>query len=154
MMSGFRNQRWDPWLIISQIIAVQTLYYLGLGFLIFFITFAINQVPTLDYIFSYDTLQLSSWNGRFFCTIFLVNALTGALAIFYFVGRYKQCLDFSITIHFYHFIACCIYNYHYPNIFSWYVIQFLSIIIMTILSERFSKKYELQNIPLTSRADL
>ncbi|CAF2399518.1 unnamed protein product [Rotaria sp. Silwood2] len=154
-MSGFRNQRWDPWLIISQIIAVQTFYYFGLGCLIFFITFAFNRVPTLDYIFSYDTLQLSSWNGRFFSTVFLLNALTGAFAIFYFVGRYKQCLDFSITIHFYHFIACCIYNYQYPNIISWYVIQFLSIIIMTILSERFSKKYELQNIPLTSsRADL
>ena len=77
-----------------------------------------------------------------------------ALAIVYVVGRYKQCLDFSLTIHFYHLLACWIYNYHYPNVFSWYVIQFLSIVIMTILSEHFSKKNELRSIPLTSRVDL
>jgi hypothetical protein len=53
-MSGFRSQKWDPWLIISQIIAIQTLYYLGLGFGVFFITFALNRVPTLDYLFSYN----------------------------------------------------------------------------------------------------
>ncbi|CAF1554106.1 unnamed protein product [Rotaria magnacalcarata] len=153
-MTGFRNQKWDPWLIVSQIIAIQAIYYFGFGFWILLITFTLNGVPSLDYFFSYDTLQLSSWNGRIFSTVFLLNTFTGALAIFYLVGRYKQCLDFSMTIHFYHFIACCIYNYQYPNIFSWYVVQFLSIVIMTILSERFSKKYELQNIPLTSRADL
>jgi hypothetical protein len=77
-----------------------------------------------------------------------------ALAIVYVVGRYKQCLDFSLTVHFYHFLVCWIYNYHYPNILSWYVIQFLSIAVMTILSEYFSKKNELRNIPLTSRVDL
>jgi hypothetical protein len=53
-MTGFRSQKWDPWLIISQIIAVQTVYYFGLGIYIFFITLVLNQVPTLDYIFSYD----------------------------------------------------------------------------------------------------
>jgi len=79
---------------------------------------------------------------------------SSGLAIVYIVGRYKQCLDFSITIHLYHFLACWIYNYQHPNIFSWYVIQFLSIVIMTILSEHFSKKYELRNIPLASRVDL
>ncbi len=53
-MTGFRSQKWDPWLIISQIIAVQTLYYLGLGLGVFFITLPLNGVPTLDYLFSYD----------------------------------------------------------------------------------------------------
>jgi hypothetical protein len=53
-MSGFRSQKWDPFLIISQIIAVQTLYYFGLGFWIFCLTFAVNRVPTLDYLFSYQ----------------------------------------------------------------------------------------------------
>jgi hypothetical protein len=77
-----------------------------------------------------------------------------ALGIVYIVGRYKQCLDFSITIHFYHFLACWIYNYQYPNILGWYVIQFLSIVIMTIFSEHFTKKNELRSIPLSSRVDL
>jgi hypothetical protein len=53
-MNGFRYQKWDPLLIISQIIAVQTLYYLGIGFWILLITFAVDRAPSLDYIFSYD----------------------------------------------------------------------------------------------------
>ncbi len=54
IMSGFRYQKWDPLLIISQIISIQTLYYLGLGFWVLIITFAVDRVPSLDYIFSYE----------------------------------------------------------------------------------------------------
>jgi hypothetical protein len=53
-MNGFRYQKWDPVLIISQIIAVQSLYYLGIGFWILLATFAIDRAPSLDYIFSYE----------------------------------------------------------------------------------------------------
>jgi protein SYS1 len=77
-----------------------------------------------------------------------------ALIIYYLVGRYKQCLDFSITIHFYHFLACWIYNSHSPQSFSWYVTHFLCIVAMTILSEHLSKKAELRTIPLATRVDL
>ncbi|CAF0735603.1 unnamed protein product [Adineta steineri] len=153
-MSGFRSQKWDPWLIISQIIAVQALYYFGLGLWLFLIGSTFQQKPTLDYLFSYKILQLSSWNERLLTSVFLLNALTSGFGIVSIVGRYKQCLDFSLTIHFYHFIICWMYNNQHPNIFSWYVIQFLSIVIMTIFSEHFSKKNELRNIPLSSRADL
>lgn len=84
----------------------------------------------------------------------LSSIACSALAIVYLVGRYKQCLDFSFTVHLYHFFACWIYNSQVANVFNWYMIQFLSIVIMTILSEHLSKKIELQNIPLTTRVDL
>ena len=58
-MSGFRSQKWDPWLIISQIIAVQTLYYFGLGCWVFLLTLFGNQVPTLDYLFSYEVTKFA-----------------------------------------------------------------------------------------------
>jgi len=154
MMNGFRSQKWDPWLIISQIIAVQSLYYLGLGFWTLFITFAIDRAPSLDYLFSYEVLHVSHWKDRLFTIVFFLNAITSALAIVYIVGRYKQCLDFSVTIHLYHFLACWMYNSQCPRVFSWYMTQVLCIIIMTILSEHLSKKYELRNIPLASRVDL
>jgi hypothetical protein len=53
-MNGFRSQKWDPWLIVSQIIAIQTLYYLGLGFWVLLITFAVDRAASLDYFFSYE----------------------------------------------------------------------------------------------------
>ncbi|CAF0997476.1 unnamed protein product [Rotaria magnacalcarata] len=153
-MNGFRYQKWDPLLIVSQIVAVQTLYYLGLGFWVLLITITIDRAPSLDYLFSYEIFNITNWSSRLFTGVFLLNALTSALAILYIVGRYKQCLDFSITIHFYHFIACWIYNSQCPRMFSWYLTQFFSIVIMTILSEHLSKKYELRTIPIASRVDL
>ncbi|CAF1674396.1 unnamed protein product [Adineta ricciae] len=153
-MSGFRYQKWDPLLIISQIISIQTLYYLGLGFWVLLITVVVDRSPSLDYMFSYEIFKTSNWNNRLFSSVFFLNALTSGLAIVYIVGRYKQCLDFSVTIHVYHFLACWVYNSQSPHHFSWYVTQFFCIVIMTILSEHLSKKYELRNIPLASRVDL
>ena len=53
-MSGFRSPKWDPWLIISQMFAVQALYYLGLGFWVVLITTVLGVTPKLDYLFSYE----------------------------------------------------------------------------------------------------
>ena len=53
-MSGFRSHKWDPFLIISQIIAIQTVYYVGLGMWTFYITLFLKRTPSLDYLFSYD----------------------------------------------------------------------------------------------------
>lgn len=53
-MSGFRSYKWDPILIISQIIAVQTVYYFGLGMWTLYITIFLKRTPSLDYLFSYD----------------------------------------------------------------------------------------------------
>jgi hypothetical protein len=64
-MNGFRYQKWDPTLIISQIIAVQTLYYLGIGFWVLLATFAIDRAPSLDYIFSYEVRTKSSFRDIF-----------------------------------------------------------------------------------------
>jgi len=75
-MNGFRYQKWDPLLIISQIIAVQTLYYLGLGFWILLGTFTIDRGPSLDYIFSYDVYNASTWKERSFNVVFFLNAIT------------------------------------------------------------------------------
>jgi hypothetical protein len=90
-MSGFRNQKWDPRLIISQIIAVQTLYYFGLGFWVFFITFAINQVPTLDYIFSYD-VRLNKKFSLFLFRFIDITIIKLEWTIIYW-GIFTQCFN-------------------------------------------------------------
>ena len=53
-MSGFRSPKWDPWLIVSQMLAVQALYYLGLGFWVVLMTTVLGVTPKLDYLFSYE----------------------------------------------------------------------------------------------------
>jgi hypothetical protein len=53
-MNGFRSYKWDPWLIICQIVAIQSLYYVGLGFWIVLITVVLGKTPSLSYVFSYE----------------------------------------------------------------------------------------------------
>ena len=190
-MSSFRSFKWDPFLIISQIVALQTLFYLTLGFWFVIISYSVGQGVSLDLLFSYNVsrtfffvetflfllLRISLCRiGPFGCFPVSFFSMRSAgkkkilekkisskttnfrffsgFAVVSLVGRYKQCLDFSLTIHFYHFLACWIYNHQIPNVFSWYLTQLISIIIMTIFSEHFSKKVELRTIPVGPRADL
>lgn len=53
MKSGFRNTQWDPLLLIAQIIAVQSILYVSLGFLMAFMDSFVGANHTLDHLFQY-----------------------------------------------------------------------------------------------------
>lgn len=50
----FRNTAWDPTLIISQIIALQSVYYLTLGVWLVALDFIVGTSRSLDHIFKYQ----------------------------------------------------------------------------------------------------
>lgn len=50
---SFRNTQWDPILLISQIVAMQTLLYTSLGMIMFFMDLIAGANHTLDHIFEY-----------------------------------------------------------------------------------------------------
>lgn len=52
-MGGFRNTKWDPILLISQILALQSLLYASLGGLMFFMDILAGLNHTLDHLFQY-----------------------------------------------------------------------------------------------------
>ena len=52
MAAGFRSYVWDPCLIISQIVAVQCVYYLFLAFWVVFVDFSTGNSRSLDQFFS------------------------------------------------------------------------------------------------------
>lgn len=53
MKSGFRNTQWDPLLLIAQIIAVQSILYVSLGFIMAFMDIFVGANHTLDHLFQY-----------------------------------------------------------------------------------------------------
>lgn len=53
MKGGFRNTQWDPMLLIAQIIAIQSVLYFTLGFLIGFMDIFVDANHTLDHLFQY-----------------------------------------------------------------------------------------------------
>lgn len=58
MKTGFRNTQWDPLLLIAQIIAVQSILYVCLGFLMAIMDILVGANHTLDHLFQYHVSVL------------------------------------------------------------------------------------------------
>lgn len=53
MKAGFRNTQWDPFLLCTQIIAMQAILYVNLGAIMAFMDIFVDANHTLDHIFQY-----------------------------------------------------------------------------------------------------
>uniref|UniRef100_A0A3B3T9B9 SYS1 golgi trafficking protein n=1 Tax=Paramormyrops kingsleyae TaxID=1676925 RepID=A0A3B3T9B9_9TELE len=107
---------------------------------------------SLDQIFSYEVLGLSSLQGRLSMMAFILNSLTCAIGLWFFIRRGKQCLDFTVTVHFFHMIGCWIYNSHLPAALSWWLVNMACIALMAVIGEYLCMRTELRAIPVNSGA--
>uniref|UniRef100_A0A0V0GAI9 Protein SYS1 homolog n=2 Tax=Triatominae TaxID=70999 RepID=A0A0V0GAI9_TRIDM len=146
----FRNTVWDPILIISQIIAVQSIFYLTLGVWLITLDFIVGASRSLDHIFKYQEIHGRDGIGKLIIISYLLNSLTGAVSLWCLVQRTKLCLDFSATAHFFHLVLCWIYNGYFPTTISWWLLNIISAGIMCICGELLCMRTELKAIPLTS----
>ncbi|XP_049834700.1 protein SYS1 homolog isoform X2 [Schistocerca gregaria] len=103
-----------------------------------------------------DEVHVRDVNGKLIITAFVLNALVGALGLWFIVQRTKQCLDFSCTAHLIHLIICWYYNSHFPSAFSWWLLNIVCLTIMCVCGEFLCMRTELQAIPLNMgpKADL
>lgn len=58
MKPGFRSTQWDPLMIISQIVAMQSILYVSLGIIMFLMDLLAGANHTLDHIFQYHVRKL------------------------------------------------------------------------------------------------
>ncbi|KAK4475259.1 hypothetical protein MN116_000780 [Schistosoma mekongi] len=151
MASGFRSTVWDPVLIISQIIFMQCAFYISASSIsgLLLITFS-HDLPTLDMIFNDTKIHFPDSIGICLFIGFLLTPLLCSICLWHIVKRSKQCLDFACTIHFWHFIFCIIYSRHFPQSILWWIVNIISIIIMTVMGEFLCMRTEMADIPLRS----
>ncbi|NWX18386.1 SYS1 protein, partial [Glaucidium brasilianum] len=95
-------------------------------------------------------LGFSTPPGRLSMMAFILNALTCALALLYFIRRGKQCLDFTVTVHFFHLLGCWIYNSHFPSTLTWWLVHIVCTALMAAIGEYLCMRIELREIPLNS----
>ncbi|ESO87911.1 hypothetical protein LOTGIDRAFT_150746 [Lottia gigantea] len=148
MTGQFRSNVWDPVLIISQIICVQSVFYVSLGFWMVVLDFIGAFDLSVDQMFTMSDLGLGEDSGRANVIAFGLNSLTCSVALLLIVGRTKQCLDFSSTILLFHFIFCWIFNGHIPQTFWWWITNVASLIFTTVLAEYLCMVNELKAIPV------
>ena len=54
MSANFKYSRWDPTLISSQIVAIQSTYYLTLGIVVVLFSHLAGHYPTLEQFFNFQ----------------------------------------------------------------------------------------------------
>lgn len=144
----FRKTIWDPFLIISQIVAVQSVMYFCLALWISIIALFLGSTKSLDYAFHYKEIHVRDFAGQLTIVIFILNSLVGAFTLWWLVQRTKQCMDFACTAHLIHLLCCWVYNANFPSTFSWWCLNIVSLSIMCVCGEFLCMKTELQAIPL------
>nr|CAD7460889.1 unnamed protein product [Timema tahoe] len=135
----FRNTSWDPFLIISQIVAMQCVMYFGLGLWMFLLDLFAGSSRSLDHLFKYQEIHVRDFGGKLVISAFVLN-----------------CLDFSSTAHLFHLVLCWSYNGHFPTSFSWWFLNIACLTITCVCGEFLCMRTELQAIPLSlgPKADL
>jgi len=156
MAGQFRYTIWDPWMIISQIVTLQCIFYVTLGLWVFLFDLLTGSPRSLDQLFKYQELQATGASGKLLIAALIFNALNCSVALWYVVGRTKLCLDFSCTIHLLHLIACCWWNSGLPHTLTWWVMNIVCVTIMCVSGEFLCMRTELKSIPVSmgQKADL
>lgn len=150
-MPGFYSPAvFDPALIVGQIAAMQSLIYIGLGSWLLLLNALAGQPATavsLAQIFSHRAINLSHTGGWLCSLAFFLNALAGGAFLAIVVERARSCLDFATTVHALHLCGCALYD-GFPDNWEWWMVNFVSLVVMALLGEYLCMKREMQDIPL------
>jgi protein SYS1 len=149
----FRPQVFDPLLTLTQIGAVQSIYYVSSTILLlggsYFIEFPFLSLRSL---FDADQLSLSTSAGKYLIALYFLNALVLSLSLTVLVRRSKLCLDFVGTCYFFHFILSWLFTLQFPLSVTWWTVQVLSAILATLLGEYLCLRGEMEAIPVGQNA--
>jgi len=145
----FRNWIWDPWLLVSQMIAMQAVYYASIACWLMIYDWLTGSPLSLEPIFNYGSMYIRELGGKTIFVAFILNALTSAVGLWFVVGRAKLCLDFTATVHFWHLVAVWIYNRSFPLTISWWLLNVICVTLTTVLGEYLCMRSEMRAIPVS-----
>ena len=95
---SFRTYIWDPFLIITQILAMQCFYYFTLGSILSFLFLMSQSKPDMSHIFNPENLNLSTLENTLVVVACSLNSVAVAVLLCLIVQRAKLCLDFTCTM--------------------------------------------------------
>mmetsp|Transcript_10743 Transcript_10743/g.29642 ORF Transcript_10743/g.29642 Transcript_10743/m.29642 type:complete len:204 (-) Transcript_10743:1478-2089(-) len=141
------NKAFNPKLIFSQIVAMQCLHYVVLGFFFGVNNLLYGNSITIDRIFTDRYLNLWSIGGWADNFAVVLSCLCGSVLLAIIVEKSKKCLDFCVTLFLIHLLVCTLYN-GIPATWDWWIIHIFSTIAMILLGEYVCSQRELDEIPL------
>ncbi|XP_065177717.1 protein SYS1 homolog [Sycon ciliatum] len=145
-MASFRSSVWDPLLIISQIVFMQSQFYVLFCLYLLIFTGMAHIQPTLTHVLS--SKMLVTWHqGWPIILSYSLSALSGAISLRYAVRRSKNCMDFTVTMFFMHALLSCVTR-GFPFAWQWWVVTSVSATVMVVLGEWLCMRMEMADIPV------
>ncbi|KAK9386220.1 integral membrane protein S linking to the trans Golgi network-domain-containing protein [Lipomyces mesembrius] len=132
-----------PARLATQIVILQTLYYVTASIFILFTCLVAGTPFSLDLVFSWKTLRIDTTIGWTICLVWFLNSVFNVLFLTLFVGRSKLVFDFVLTIHGLNLLITTLYTAHVPSSLLWWLLQIASIFCMLTLGTWASRWREL-----------
>ncbi|KAK4161838.1 integral membrane protein S linking to the trans Golgi network-domain-containing protein [Cladorrhinum sp. PSN259] len=125
-----------PLKILSQILALQALYYIFAFVLLLFTTLVAGTPFTLDLVFGWSQVRGDTTQGWLLGFIWILDGgLLIALSIIALISRSKLVPDFALTLHFIHLVVTYFYTGHtLPSHTAWWITMFSSSVICILLA--------------------
>ena len=143
------RDKFNPILIIYQIIAIQSLFYLCFTGVLEVFHFFFGIQISYDIVFSDAPYAIkTNPDGVYLIFALLIGFICGSVLISCTIQKAKKCLDYGCTILILHYF-CTIWHLHsLPSNLTWYTSLFIGGIGMVLLAEYLCVKIEMQEIPL------
>ncbi|OCK78556.1 hypothetical protein K432DRAFT_331829 [Lepidopterella palustris CBS 459.81] len=122
-----------PLRILTQILVLQTAYYVCASILIIFTALVMGKEITLDLFLSWRCLRGDTTVGWTLGLDWMLTSLICVVFILLLIARSKLVLDFALTIHFIHLIVTALYSHSFPRYWLWWALQACSASLMTFL---------------------
>ncbi|KFY03719.1 hypothetical protein O988_01280 [Pseudogymnoascus sp. VKM F-3808] len=136
-----------PLRILTQILALQALYYAVAVVMILFTTLVMGTpFRLLDDIFGWTALRGDTTTGWLLGMVWMANAFFIVIAILFIIQRSKLVLDFVITLHFVHLLLVSLYSHGLPRNWLWWALQVCSAVFMVVLGTWACQRRELRPI--------
>ncbi|DAZ98435.1 TPA: hypothetical protein N0F65_001136 [Lagenidium giganteum] len=136
--------RWDPKLIVLQMVCMQCSHYLARGVVL---GVCHGSAVSLDQFFAFHAQTLSTVDGIKNSFAVLVAGAVSAVCLCIFVERAKKCLDFGVTLYFIDLLVQTFYS-EFPRTWEWWIVHLVSLALTVLLGEYICSRHELAEIPM------
>eukprot|EP00698_Gefionella_okellyi_P003161 TRINITY_DN12958_c0_g1_i1.p2 TRINITY_DN12958_c0_g1~~TRINITY_DN12958_c0_g1_i1.p2 ORF type:complete len:152 (+),score=20.08 TRINITY_DN12958_c0_g1_i1:69-524(+) len=138
----YYSSKWDPILILSQIVIVQATFYLSAGL---FLHVFHGKALGMNSFFDHREVNITSKSGILTVLAFLLSLVLNAATLFFVVERASKCWDFAATVFIIH-LGLCWVLVAFPSSLTWWVVFVVATVGMDLLSEWVCMRKEMHEI--------
>eukprot|EP00941_MAST-03F_sp_MAST-3F-sp1_P003808 g3808.t1 len=124
--------------------------YLTFGLLLIVISHGIlGEKISLDLFFNKEFLGFRTGQSVSNSVMWIATSIIGSLYLLAIVGRFKKCLDFTITFYIFHLIFGMLFCRTGPSSdWQWWIVTIIAAVVMVTLGEQLCMRAEMQDIVL------